>query len=59
MFKRKEDRMERLMRIIRKNIDQQGQILDIVNSQQEAINKLTEDLKRLNEICNKNLKEES
>ena len=59
MFKRKEDRMERLMRIIRKNIDQQGRILDIVNSQQEAINKLTEDLKRLNEICNKNLKEES
>ena len=58
MFKR-EDRMERLMRIVQTSIDQQGQILDIVNSQQKAINKLTKDLKRLNEICNKNLKEES
>lgn len=59
MFKRKEDRVERLLRIVQKNIDQQGQILDIVNSQQEVINKLTKDLKKLNEICNKNLKEES
>ena len=59
MFKRKEDRIERLLRVVQKNIDQQGQILDIVNSQQEAINKLTKDLKRLNEICNKNLKGES
>lgn len=59
MFKRKEGRMEQLMRIIQMSIDQEGQILDIVISQQKAIDKLTEDLKKLKEICEKNLKEES
>lgn len=59
MFKRKEGGMEQLMRNIQTSIDQEGQILDIVISQQKAIDKLTEDLKKLKEICEKNLKEES
>ena len=53
MFRKKKDDFDILGEIIR----QEGEILDIIKSQQECINQLEKNVKTLNEICKRNLKE--